>query len=244
MEQEGKALFFGFLAPRTSCVQVEYVTDGSAADRHTVTMIKFLFCLVFLASFHTLLVLTEESAVQSESTTTNDETADADADAAAATATTNEEAVAVGGEESGYGRMDEHGYEWPTLYEAVDDMLDASLLIYPMANIREAARQPNNNFTHADILFRLPITARDVNQFITENQQVIFELFGDHTSDVVHQVLTTMFQRQKSIGTTKRHTTATLVQFSDDNSNSELVYAIGVDKYVSLFFVCLCVYLP
>jgi len=136
--------------------------------------------------------------------------------------------------ESGFGKVDDDdGYEWPTIFEAADDMLDVSLLMYPIAQLRKRAKETPEVFKDAAAVLKEPITAKEIGAMLMENRGILVEELQESKTQVLEQVLDAIVERQKKAmddGNTKRQVTATLVNFADDNTQSELVYAVGVDN--------------
>lgn len=138
------------------------------------------------------------------------------------------------------------GYEWPTLFEEADDMLDASLLMYPMATLRKMAKMEKSGdlsmtggetLVDVDVILKEPATAMEIEGVLTANIRLIRQALGPEEAAVVDDALDTIIARHampKAAG--KR---ATLEEFNDDNAQEELVYAIAVDavlKRVTLAF--------
>lgn len=134
-----------------------------------------------------------------------------------------------GEEEDHFGKVDEDGYEWPTLYEEVDDMLDASLLMYPIAELRKVARDHPEDFSDPNDVMKEPITAKEVEDLLVENREVLAMHLEKEDLGVLTQVMDALVARQAGVGNIKRQAASTMYKFADDNSNSELVYAIGTD---------------
>uniref|UniRef100_A0A7S4MD75 Fungal lipase-type domain-containing protein n=1 Tax=Odontella aurita TaxID=265563 RepID=A0A7S4MD75_9STRA len=139
------------------------------------------------------------------------------------------------------------GYQWPTLYEEADDMLDASLLMYPMATLRKIAKKEKagdlsmtggKKLVDVDVILKEPATAREIEGVLTSNIALLKEALGAEEAEVVDDALDTIIARQSTMPNAagKR---ATLEEFNDDNSQEELVYAIATDsalKRVTLGF--------
>jgi len=132
---------------------------------------------------------------------------------------------------------DNDGYEWPSLYDEADDMLDNSMLMYPVAQLRKLARTDPTKFDDPEAVLKEPITASEILVLLEENSQLIDETLGEEKSNVVEDAIEAIVQRQKK---GKNHTLskATLLQFGDDNAQEELVYAIGIDRTKKRITVC------
>ena len=125
------------------------------------------------------------------------------------------------------------GYVWPKLYDAIDDMLDTSLLIYAIATVRDIARNPSSHFIDAEAFLELPITGKEIFRILAENEENLNVALEKLTA--VKLIVSTMFERQKRFGKQqKANATAvasTLLHFSDTKGEEkDLVYAIGVDQ--------------
>ena len=107
------------------------------------------------------------------------------------------------------------------LYTEVDEMLDAALLMYPFADIREFARQGKLSSQ----FLQSPISARKVGRLIEDNEEQIRDLFhGQLVSDLSADALGAMAKRQY-----EQKTQALLVEFQDLEDHKELVYGVGID---------------
>lgn len=120
-------------------------------------------------------------------------------------------------------------YQWPSVYELADDMLDASLLMYPIAELRRIAREHPEAFSDPQGVLKEPVTAKEVETILMTNAAVLQEYFQPETMEVMNEVMDTVIARNQVVRDTNNPSLATLVDFSDDNSNAALVYAIGKD---------------
>jgi hypothetical protein len=132
-------------------------------------------------------------------------------------------------EEESFGKIDDDGYQWPSVFEEANDMLDASLIMYPIAELRNIARTFPEEFSDPDDILKEPIRAKEVEKLLVDNKETLMSHFTSETLGVLSKVMDTIVARQKADVDKHREPTATLVDFSDDNSKSELVYAIGKD---------------
>lgn len=143
--------------------------------------------------------------------------------------------------------VSDDGYEWPTLYEEADDMLDASLLMYPMATLRKMAKMEKagdlsmtggKSLVDVDVILKEPATAREIEGALAANLELIKEALGPEEAEVVDDALDTIIARQ-ALPRAAGKKRATLEEFNDNNAQEELVYAIAVDsamKRVTLGF--------
>jgi hypothetical protein len=131
--------------------------------------------------------------------------------------------------EESFGKFDGDGYQWPSIFEEANDMLDASLIMYPIAELRNVARMFPEEFSDPSDILKEPISAKEVEQLLVDNKETLMSHFTNETLGVLSKVMDTIVARQKADVGKHREPTATLVDFSDDNSKSELVYAIGKD---------------
>lgn len=138
-------------------------------------------------------------------------------------------------------------YEWPNLFTEADEMLQLSLLIYIMTDLRILAKKKENGLTTPEKILTLPLSLETMAAMIAENLEQIKEAIGDSDHDMTMSALHSI---QKRLGSTNSvdgrknwvnlfttsddnsvETTAvvpTLVAYGDDNPNKELVYAIAV----------------
>jgi len=122
----------------------------------------------------------------------------------------------------------EDGYEWPTLYDEADDMLDVAMSIYPFAQLRKLAKNNPTKFDDPAAVLKEPITAAEILAVLGENIDFIKESVGEDTSDAIEDATAAIVQRQRD--PSRKASKATLLQFGDDNNQEELVYAIAVDR--------------
>eukprot|EP00540_Astrosyne_radiata_P018290 CAMPEP_0116852286 /NCGR_PEP_ID=MMETSP0418-20121206/17205_1 /TAXON_ID=1158023 /ORGANISM="Astrosyne radiata, Strain 13vi08-1A" /LENGTH=363 /DNA_ID=CAMNT_0004484425 /DNA_START=1 /DNA_END=1092 /DNA_ORIENTATION=+ len=119
-------------------------------------------------------------------------------------------------------------------------MLDLSLLMYPIADLRHYARNEPETFRDPNGLLEDPIVAGDFVEFLSENAQTITDIIGKRKSTILNQVLETTVSRRNTTAKQqkRRHPTAFLERFSDGNSNTQLVYAIAIDRARKRVIVC------
>lgn len=107
------------------------------------------------------------------------------------------------------------GYTFPNLYQETNDMLQASVLVYPMAELRRLARE--GILEDVPHILQLPQTATQVLQAVNTHENV---LLGTGALDNYFQ-----FDILKNVQ--KQHDNKTqLVAFDDEFQQHELVYAI------------------
>ena len=120
------------------------------------------------------------------------------------------------------------------IYQEASDMLDASLLMYPVAELRQYIRDnPDGKLQDPDRLLQVPITARQIEEYLVKHEGEMEEYFSEGSdASVLKDIVETIVERQQ-IKTKERKgrqvSRATLMEFDDEDSNSELVYAITTD---------------
>ena len=120
------------------------------------------------------------------------------------------------------------GYEYPTLYEEADDMLDISMLMYPLASLRKRAREDPSFFPEndAETILKEPITVRELHEAIDRNKDRFGEIMDNEELAAINNAIGAIVERQVTNGPKSR---CIIRQVGDDNSREELVYAILVD---------------
>lgn len=121
------------------------------------------------------------------------------------------------------------------VFEEVDEMLDASSMIYAFAQLRHLSREGQLPSSLLD----LPIAVNDAARVICENVEAIKASLGDNDANMVVDVLRGMEQKSKvgcALGPrgindfiSSGSNIATLEVFGDNSSLEELVYAIAVN---------------
>ena len=163
-------------------------------------------------------------------------------------------------------------YQYPNLYEEADEMLQASLLIYSITDLRSLAKDPKKKDklkTHEKIL-DMPLSLQTCLQVLEDNYDVMKECLGevDHINTMNSlNMIHTRFQKHFSLtssippsplvvgsvggspimrfnpfvstkstssddGSVKIEEVAPmLTYFGDENSDSDMVYAVGIDQH-------------
>jgi hypothetical protein len=120
------------------------------------------------------------------------------------------------------------GYTFPNLYQETNDMLQACVLVYPMAELRRLARE--GMLKDAPHILQLPQTATQVLQAVNTHEHV---LLGTGAFDNYFQ-----FDILKKVQ--KQHdNNSQLVAFDDEFQQHEVVYAICVNplhKRITVIF--------
>mmetsp|Transcript_28395 Transcript_28395/g.44153 ORF Transcript_28395/g.44153 Transcript_28395/m.44153 type:complete len:440 (+) Transcript_28395:163-1482(+) len=119
-----------------------------------------------------------------------------------------------------------------SLYEEVDEMLDASSMIYAFAQLRHLAREGKLPSSLLD----LPVAVNDAARVIGENVEAIKASLGDDDANMVVDVLRGVEEKSRvgySLGGINFISTglnvAMLEAFGDELSLEELVYAVTVN---------------
>ncbi len=120
------------------------------------------------------------------------------------------------------------GYEYPTLYEEADDMLDISMLMYPLASLRKRAREIPSFFfeNDAETILKEPVSVRELHEAIYRNKDRFGEILDNEELALIDNAIGAIVERQVTSGPKSR---CLIRQVGDDNSMEELVYAILVD---------------
>lgn len=140
------------------------------------------------------------------------------------------------------------GYEYPTLYQECDEMLQACILIYPMADLRTMARE---GVIQDDVVLKLPLTASQVLEAVETYKDELMDTnaFGN---EFHRDILKAVHERQLKMPIKKEEPTLEIelpegespesieddnaditrvVAFDDEFQKEELVYAIAVNPH-------------
>lgn len=128
----------------------------------------------------------------------------------------------------------------PSVYEEADEMLQASILMYTIAAVRELAKDGEKFVGDPSLILDTPISIGSALRVVGENAEEL-KKYGENCDQVL-DVLRSMETRTASslsdgwmgamMGSMMGagQADASLEYFCDDNANSELVYAIGIDR--------------
>jgi len=129
-------------------------------------------------------------------------------------------------------------FKWPNLFEEADAMLQASLLIYVYADLRRLGRE-NKLAEGADAqVFDLPMPALTCMSIIEQNEEALARWNDEKDIKICREALRAIHERTQITeegldlaGVEHIMSMSTLEHFSDENSDKELVFAIGVDRW-------------
>jgi len=136
------------------------------------------------------------------------------------------------------GECDE--YKYPNLYEEADEMLQTSLLIYSIADLRSLAKDPKikDKLKAPENILDMPLSIRTCLQALENNYVVMKECLGevDHINTInsLH-IIHARFRFQKHHSMTDgsievEEVEPMLTYFGDENSDSDIVYAVGINQ--------------
>ena len=88
-------------------------------------------------------------------------------------------------------------YQWPTLYEEADEMLQLSLLIYTITDLRSIAKKPKlaKQLQDPDKILKLPLSLVVFLQVLQENLDFIQKQVGDDDHKMTMSALSSIQQR-------------------------------------------------
>jgi len=132
----------------------------------------------------------------------------------------------------------------------------ASMLIYPLARLRQLAK--DNVIRPPEKILDLPITAIHAVELVEENATEIAREMGDESTEMLKSAMTMMHQRYQAIKVEENKNkgffsflaqsppaapsvppSAMLVAFGDNNATNELVYGVAIDRFVRPYcFIC------
>jgi len=135
-----------------------------------------------------------------------------------------------------------------TLYEAAEDMLRVSMLVYTLAFLRGQARQPDTWVRNASELLDLPLSLDTCRKAIEANMNEMMERRNNSASSgnssqeddnphyqeaigLLHEGISKMGGGEVDETTFDDKEDPCLVAFGDEREQTELVYAIGVNPH-------------
>jgi hypothetical protein len=68
----------------------------------------------------------------------------------------------------------EDGYRWPDLYSEIDECIESSMLVIALAELRRLAKNPQHQLKQAAKILSLPLSHRQVMEFIIKNKECVF----------------------------------------------------------------------
>jgi hypothetical protein len=162
-------------------------------------------------------------------------------------------------------------YQYPNLYEEADEMLQASLLIYSITDLRSLAKDPKrkDKLKTSEKILDMPLSLQTCLQVLEDNYDVMKECLGEvdhintmnslnmiHARFQKHLTLTSSIPPSPLVGSgsdshimrfnlfasTKstslddgsveiEEVAPMLTYFGDENSDSDMVYAVGIDQH-------------
>ena len=130
-------------------------------------------------------------------------------------------------------------YKWPNLFEEADAMLQASLLIYVYADLRRLARDGKLSEGSNTKVFDLPMPALTCMSIIEQSEEELARWNDEKDIKICREALRAIHERTEiteqglelAQGVEHIMSMSTLEHFSDANSEKELVFAIGVDRW-------------
>lgn len=136
-------------------------------------------------------------------------------------------------------------YNYPSLFEEADEMLQVALLIYTMTDLRTLAKKKKTKLVNPELVLTLPLSLSACLHMIEENVELIQEYFGDEDHANTMAALQSIHERYEehsiqsspSGGSThflnpqgvEINMQPSLIWFGDDRPDKDLVYAVGVD---------------
>jgi hypothetical protein len=125
---------------------------------------------------------------------------------------------------------------WPNMLEESIDMLQGSILIYALADIRQLARK-GMLAGDAEAIKKItttPVSADDIIQVVRENADTLHKVFGEESVSIylssLEHIRESIRRQSVSLDGEAIFASAKVVVFDDENSDSELVYGIFVNS--------------
>ena len=159
------------------------------------------------------------------------------------------------------------GYEWPNLYSELQDMLEACILIYPLAELRRKAREeadkgivPQNIDSTSSIkptslqrVLIMPLTHKQVMDVVDANKSILEDTRFGHTEDEDDEIsaITSPPAGGDRIGNSFHYhtlleaqyknnnmTPCSIVAVDDEYEEQELVYSVQVNHIKKRITIC------
>ncbi len=129
----------------------------------------------------------------------------------------------------------ENPYDWPSVFDEVDDMLGACCLIYALADLRQKVRQEEIDLP---MLLNLPQTILEVCRLLQANQDHLeYSELGNSFRSVLLEVVAKQQQNAAAV-VAEGGKQPDLVAFNDNNDQEEMVYAIHINPTVKRITIC------
>ena len=113
-------------------------------------------------------------------------------------------------------------YRWPDLYTEIDEMIEASVLIYPLAELRQKARKGElESDVHAKDAVKLPLTHAQVLNIVKANKNSLLKFH----KGFYQEILETIVERSLKNSSV---TPSEIVAVDDEFQTEELVYMVDV----------------
>lgn len=128
----------------------------------------------------------------------------------------------------------ETAVRWPSLLEESKEMLEASILVYALADLRSLWRMGKLSASDEQLLLHLPVTVSDVMIAVQNNLDALKASFGENGVGFYISSLASIQQslRHQEIdpetGEAALHSSH-LAIFDDENASTDLVYGIAVN---------------
>eukprot|EP00550_Attheya_septentrionalis_P009724 CAMPEP_0198282834 /NCGR_PEP_ID=MMETSP1449-20131203/2585_1 /TAXON_ID=420275 /ORGANISM="Attheya septentrionalis, Strain CCMP2084" /LENGTH=463 /DNA_ID=CAMNT_0043979249 /DNA_START=113 /DNA_END=1504 /DNA_ORIENTATION=- len=140
----------------------------------------------------------------------------------------------------------EDGYNWPSAYTEIDEMMEACILIYPLAELRRQVRDKEMEDT-TGLILQTPLTRSQIMDVIETNEEAITKASSKFGDEFYRDVLKTVQERNmvakaraesRKSGHTVHITAASIIAFDDKFEQEELVYSIEADVIRKRITVC------
>mmetsp|Transcript_7428 Transcript_7428/g.18206 ORF Transcript_7428/g.18206 Transcript_7428/m.18206 type:complete len:519 (-) Transcript_7428:30-1586(-) len=158
-----------------------------------------------------------------------------------------------------FGHHDVEPYQYPSLYDEANEMLQVSMLIYSLTDIRSLAKDPERKakLKSPELILDLPLSLRSCMQVLDDNFNIMKDLFGEaehintmNSMNIIHA----RFQKHRELtasnssgqspwkfnplasiidssqGVEVEQISPLLTHFGDENCDVDMVYAIGFDQ--------------
>lgn len=149
--------------------------------------------------------------------------------------------------------FDDDSYQYPNIYDEADEMLQVSMLIYSLTDLRTLAKDPKrkDELKTPEKILDLPLSLSTCFQILEDNHDVMKAFLGDaeHINTMNSlKLIHARFQAHRALASSSsggngaspllgsngsvevEQVAPMLTHFGDENSDVDMVYAVGVDQ--------------
>jgi hypothetical protein len=130
-----------------------------------------------------------------------------------------------------------HHVGWPNLYDEAYEFLRIAILMYGIADMRQLARDGELPPEMARVMLNMPVRVLEANKTFAQYLPLIEEKIIQKDEDLYHlyfsccKMLFTKAANELTTYESAETNDELMIDYSDQNSDKELVYAISVNRY-------------